>query len=181
MLSRLRLLLLLSSVMSEQMDWGENRYLVDESVTIQGREHIKLAVVMLGGTIDLECQVAFTSEPVSKIRWKMDGKLTDDAEKQTKEIKNGEIFVEAHLKIVNITADMDGSTVSCEYPMGQNCARIETVFRVFSAELDIPEEVCNTHAGDVKLTFKENKRTSPAEETVDEKIKAMMMMIVGVK
>ena len=141
MFSQLQLFFLLPSVLSEQMDWGNNPYLVDESVTIQGREHIKQAVVMVGGSIDLECQVAFTSEPVSKIRWKIDGKLTDDAENQTEEIKNGEIFVEDHQKIVNITADMDGSTVSCECAIGQYDASVETVFRVFSADQDIPEQV----------------------------------------
>ena len=54
---------------------------------------------------------------------------------------------------------------------------------VFSPELDVTENVCNTHAGDVKLTCKESKRTTPAEETVDEKIKAMIaeMMKVGFK
>ena len=83
MFSRLQLFFLLPSVWSEQMDWGDNPYLVDESVTIQGREHIKLAVVMVGGSIDLECQVTFTSEPVGKIRWKIDGKLTNNAENPT--------------------------------------------------------------------------------------------------
>ena len=55
-------------VLCEQMDWGENDYLVDESDTIQGREHIKLIVDVVGDTIELECQVAFTSEPVSEVQ-----------------------------------------------------------------------------------------------------------------
>ena len=59
-------------------------------------------MVMVGGTIDLECQVAFTSESEIKIRWKINGKLTDDAENQTEEIKNGEVFVEDHQCLVNI-------------------------------------------------------------------------------
>ena len=75
---------------------------------------------------------------------------------------------------------MDGSTVSCEYAKGQYGASVETVFRVFSAELEIPDRVCKNRIEDVKLTFRESKRTSPAKETVDEKIKAMIDRVTNV-
>jgi hypothetical protein len=57
------------------MDWGENDYLVDESDTMQGRENIKLIVATVGDSIELKCHVAFTSEPVSEVQWRIDGKL----------------------------------------------------------------------------------------------------------
>ena len=79
----------LSAVLSEQMDWGDNQNLVEESDPIQGRENIKLMVAMVGDNIDLECQVAFTSMPVSDIRWKIDGKLQSSEDTPIVEIKNG--------------------------------------------------------------------------------------------
>ena len=89
------LLILMTStlVLCEQMDWGDNLYLVEESDTIQGREHIKQLVMLEGDTSNLECQVAFTSHPVSQFRWKIDGKPeTKKLTNSTVMTKNGEVL-----------------------------------------------------------------------------------------
>ena len=144
-------------VLPEQMDWGDNQNLVEESDPIQGRENIKLMVSMVGDNIELECQVAFTSMPVSDIRWKIDGKLQNSEYVPIVETKNGEVFVEAHLNITNIEEEMDGSTVSCEYSKGQYGGGVEAVLRVFRLEIEISEQVCDTLVGDIKLLFKESQ------------------------
>lgn len=151
------------------MDWGDNPNLVEESDTIQGREHIKLMVLMVGESIDLECQVAFTSEPVSPIRWKINGKKKEKDDDPIKFDYSGEVFVEDHLRLVNITEDMDSSTVSCEYSKGQYGASVEAVLRVFKLETT-EEYKCNECT--VSLTYKEIKRSSPAEDSVDKRLKA---------
>ena len=165
------------SVLGEQMEWGDNPDLVEESDPIQGREHIKLMVLLVGESIDLECQVAFTSKPVSEIRWKIDGKRENKKDDPIVETKNGEVFVENHLKIGNITEDMDSSTVSCEYSKGQYGASVEAVLRIFKLEIETSQYVCKPCKEIVKLTFKESKRSSPAEETVDKLIKAKISEI----
>ena len=99
------------TVLGEQMEWGDNPDLVEEFDPIQGREHIDLMVVLVGDNIDLECQVAFTSQPIREIRWKIDGKLETKSNDTIVETKNGEVFIEEHLKIAYIMVmDMDGST-----------------------------------------------------------------------
>ena len=67
--------ILLPIVSSETMEWGVNPNMVEEAEFIQGREHIKAMCLMKGQSIDLDCQVGFTSQNVSKILWKVDGKL----------------------------------------------------------------------------------------------------------
>ena len=169
------LLILMTStlVLCEQMDWGDNLYLVEESDTIQGREHIKQLVMLEGDTSNLECQVAFTSHPVSQFRWKIDGK--PESKKVTNSsvvTKNGEVFVEEHLVIENITKFMDSSTVSCEYSKGHYGAGVEAILRVFGLDIVIEREVWQACFGDVRLVFRESNRFSPAEETVDKRIKS---------
>jgi hypothetical protein len=56
--------------------------------------------------------------------------------------KNCEKFLEDHLIIDNITAEMDGSTVSCEYSKGQYGGSVEAICRVFHGEIEQTEEVC---------------------------------------
>ena len=163
------LILPVLSVFCERMDWGDNPDLVEESDTIQGREHIKLMVLMVGESIDLECQVAFTSEPVSPIRWKINGKKKEKDDDPIKVAYSGEVFVEDHLRLVNITEDMDSTTVSCEYSKGQYGASVEAVLRVFKLETS-EEYKCNDCK--VSLTYKEIKRSSPAENSVDKRLKA---------
>ena len=99
-------------LLCEQMDWGDNDYLVAESDTIQGRENIQLIVAMVGDSINMECQVAFTSTPVSQVRWRGDGKLETEDDVPIQITKSGEVFLGDHLMLENITAEMDGSTVS---------------------------------------------------------------------
>ena len=164
-------LFLLTSVDGQQMDWGYNADLVEEADTIQGREHIKLVVLLEGDSIDLECQVAFTSNPVSEIRWTVDGKGVDNTNDATVVTRNGEVYVEEHLRIENISAEKDGSTVACNYSKGQYGASVEAVFRVFRMAVELSEDLCDTCEGDVKLVFKESTRASPAEANVDKRIK----------
>ena len=126
--------LVLLCVSCEQMDWGDNPNLVEESDIIQGREHIKQMVVLLGDSIDLECQVAFTSNPASKIQWKIDGKPETKVKNTSNITKNGEVFMEEHLVIANLTKSMASSTVSCEYSKGLYGAGVEAILRVFTLE-----------------------------------------------
>ena len=142
----------------EQMWWGDNIFMVDESRPIQGREHIKLVVVMEGDSIDLECQVTFTSKNFSEIRWKLDGKFEAKDDAPINITKNQEVFLEDHLKIDNISRNMAGSTVACEYAKGQYGGSVEAIFRVFQLEIEVSEGTCNTLSGDIKLVFKENNR-----------------------
>ena len=148
-----------SVAVGEQMDWGYNADLVEEADTIQGREHIKLVVLLEGDSIDLECQVAFTSNPVSEIRWTVDGKGVDNTNDATVVTRNGEVFVEEHLRI-DVTAEMDGSTVACNYSKGQYGASVEAVFRIFKMKIELSEDICNACDGEVKLVFKESTRAS---------------------
>ena len=168
-------------LLCEQMDWGDNDYLVAESDTIQGRENIQLIVAMVGDSINMECQVAFTSTPVSQVRWRIDGKLETKDDVPIQVTKNGEVFIEDHLRLDNITAEMDGSTVSCEYSKGQYGGSVEAIFRVFQLEIELTDKNCNSLDKDIKLVFRENNRSSPAEETVDEKIKARISEITNLK
>ena len=121
--------LVLLRVSCEQMNWADNPDLVEESDTIQGREHIKQMVVLVRDSIDLECQVAFTSNPASKIRQKIDGKPETKVNNTSIVSKNGEVFVEDHLVITNLT---ESSTVSCEYSKGHYGAGVEAILRVFT-------------------------------------------------
>ena len=60
-------MLLISSVYAENMKWGPNPDLVDEVDKIQGRENNKMAVVIQGEDIMLECRVKSTSDPPKNI------------------------------------------------------------------------------------------------------------------
>jgi hypothetical protein len=147
-----------------------NPNLVEDSDTIQGREHIKQMVLMVGESIDLECQVSFTSEPVSPNKWKINRKLKEKDENPIKVAFSGDVFVEDHLRLANITDDMDSTNVSCEYSKGQYRACVELVLRVF--KLKITEEYkCNDCK--VSLTLnKEIKRSSPAKNSVNKRLTA---------
>ena len=163
--------LVLLCVSCEQMDWGDNPNLVEESDTIQGREHIKQMVVLLGDSIDLECQVAFTSKPASKIRWKIDGKPETKVKNTSNITKNGEVFMEEHLVIANLTKSMASSTVSCEYSKGHYGAGVEAILRVFTLKIIISKENWKNCEGEAKLVFRERNRSSPAEGSVHKRIK----------
>jgi len=158
-----------SFVLSETMEWGLNPNMVDEEDAIQGREHIKSLVVMVGESTELVCQVGFTSQPVSKILWKLDGRPKYKTENQTEDSKKGDVFVEDSMRI-DITEEMDGSTVSCEYSRGQYGGSVEVIIRVYKLQINLTQEACDTHKGNAKLLFEKSKKSSPADKNVRHKI-----------
>jgi len=167
-------MLLISSVYSENMKWGPNPDLVDEVDKIQGRENNKMAVVMQGEDIMLECRVTATSNPPENIVWKIDGRRTKDHKDQKEETDEDDVHLKGHLELKNITNDMDGKTVTCAYSKGRYADSIEIILRVFSLNIEASEEACKECRDDtnVKLVFKESIQKSPAELTVDKRIKA---------
>eukprot|EP00092_Neocalanus_flemingeri_P099523 GFUD01126964.1.p1 GENE.GFUD01126964.1~~GFUD01126964.1.p1 ORF type:complete len:265 (+),score=61.44 GFUD01126964.1:154-948(+) len=152
------MMLTLSSVVSQHMDWGDNPDLVEESDPIQGREHIMRLVALVGDSIDLECQVLSASKPVGKILLKKDGKIISQTEDPIVETNQDGVFIEAHLKIDIITEEMGASTVSCEYSMIADS--IEAEFHVHTLQIDASKEVCETCDGDIELIFKETNGSS---------------------
>eukprot|EP00092_Neocalanus_flemingeri_P005885 GFUD01006334.1.p1 GENE.GFUD01006334.1~~GFUD01006334.1.p1 ORF type:complete len:582 (-),score=133.69 GFUD01006334.1:109-1854(-) len=169
--------LMASPVSCVQMDWGENPNLVKESKPIQGREHIKLLVALVGESIDLECQVLFTSQPIGKITWKNNGASMINSEKYIVETNQDGVFVEEHFKIDKVTEDMDGSTLTCGYAKGEYADRVEAVLTVF--KLDIEGDICETGTGNLKLIFKESKRSSQDEKNMDRRIRAKIAELTG--
>merc|ERR1712106_1320135 len=158
-----------SFVLSETMEWGLNPSMVDEEEVIQGREHIRALVVMVGESAELVCQVGFTTQPVSKILWKLDGRPKYKTENQTEETKKGDVFVQDTMNI-DITEEMDGSTVSCEYSRGQYGGSVEVIIRVYKLQINLTQEACDTHNGNAKLLFEKSKKNSPADKNVRDKI-----------
>merc|ERR1719233_299151 len=135
---------------------------------------------MPGEDIRLECRVTFTSDPPSKIVWKIDG-ATADGEEQIAESDGDVVFIKGHLKLNNITKNMDENRVTCEYSKGRYGNSIEAILRVFSLNIDASRGTCDECKGDVKLVFKENNLKSPAESTVDERLKAKIKEVTKVK
>eukprot|EP00092_Neocalanus_flemingeri_P004324 GFUD01004649.1.p1 GENE.GFUD01004649.1~~GFUD01004649.1.p1 ORF type:complete len:317 (+),score=49.52 GFUD01004649.1:130-951(+) len=168
----LLMLLGLCSVLCEQMDWGDNPDLVDQSNPDQGREHVKLMVALVGDDIDLQCQVHLTSEPVSAISWEIDGHPENSQKEPVVTTKNGKVFIEENLKIPNITEEMDDKSVKCRYAKGQYTGSQEAILHVFKLEIEISKEVCDACEGDVKLVFKESVKSSPGEANVQEQIQS---------
>jgi len=167
----------LSSVCAENMFWGQHPNLVDETNKIQGRENNKRAVVMHGESITLECTVTSTSDPPNNIIWKIDGKAIDPDEKQKQEKSEGVVDIQGHLTL-KITKEMDDKTVTCEYSKDRFGDHIEAKLRVFSLEIETSEDVCNKCEGDENIVFKESKQESPAETTVDMRIKEKIKELV---
>eukprot|EP00092_Neocalanus_flemingeri_P017460 GFUD01018888.1.p1 GENE.GFUD01018888.1~~GFUD01018888.1.p1 ORF type:complete len:245 (+),score=73.60 GFUD01018888.1:64-798(+) len=166
-------MLAMPSVMAEQMDWGDNPDLVEEADTIEGRENYKIMVVIEGENIDLECQVLSTSEPVSDITWKIDGKEVKPEEKPTLSYAYGEVFMQSYFKMSSISRDRDGSTVSCNYARGQYGGSVRAVLAVFKME------ICQAGDGKVRITFMEAGRKSPRETYVEDRIKAKISKIMN--
>jgi len=165
-------LLLLSSVSAENMKWGPDPDLVDEVDKIQGRENNKMAVVMQGQDITFECRVTFTTDPPKNIVWKIDGRIINDHEKQIEETDEDDVHIKGLLKLSNITKDMDGKTVTCAYSKGRYGDSIEAILRVFSLNIEASKEACDECKDNVDVVFKESLQKSPAETTVDERIRA---------
>merc|ERR1719392_613728 len=128
---------------------------------------------MHGESITFVCTVTSTSDPPSNIIWKVDGQAIDPDEKQKQEISEGVVDIQGHLTL-NITKEMDDETVTCEYSKDRFGDHIEAKLRVFTLKIETSEDVCNKCEGDVKLVFKESKQESPAEATVDKKIKELV-------
>jgi len=178
---RALLVLLVSHVWSENMDWGPHPDLVDEANKIQGRENNKRMVVMQGDDIKLECRVTFTSDPPNKIIWKIDGQIQNNIKPQTEEPKNADVHIKGHITLPNISKSMDGKTVSCEYSKGMYGESIVVFLRVFTVAIKLSEDACVACKGTVELVFKESERESPAESTVDERIKAKIEKLTKTK
>ena len=157
-------------VFGETMEWGFHPAMVDEVDIIQGREHIKGMVVMVGESIELECQVGFTNQNVSHIIWKVDGKTQNKTSLQIEESKKGEVFIKDHFKLSNIDEVMDGSTISCEYSKGYYGGSVEVNLRVYKLNIELTEEVCYAKEGEAKLSFTRCKKTSPSDENIKSKI-----------
>jgi len=174
-------LLLLSSVSAENMKWGPHADLVDEVDKIQGRENNKMAVVMQGQDIRFECRVTFTTDPPKNIVWKIDGRITNDHEEQKEEKDEDDVHIKGHLKLSNITKDMDGKTVTCAYSKGRYGDSIEAILRVFSLNIEASKEACDECKDNVELVFKESLQKSPAESTVDKRIKAKISDLTKVE
>jgi len=173
------LLLLPVAVLTENMEWGTHADLVDEVDKIQGRENNKRVVLMQGEDIMLECIVSFTSEPASKIVWRVHGEVRDATEEQEEETKGEDVDIKGHLKLSNINSTMGGKTVTCEYSKGRYGDSIEAFLRVFTLKIEASKEACDNCKGDVKLVFKESEGESPAEATVDERIRAKIKDMTG--
>merc|ERR1719392_299760 len=132
---------------------------------------------MPGESITLECTVTSTSDPPNKITWKVDGQAIDPDEKQKQETSEGVVDIQGHLTL-NITKEMDDETVTCEYSKDRFGDHIEAKLRVFTLKINLSENVCKKCEGDVKLVFKESKQESPAEATVDKRIKEKIKELV---
>eukprot|EP00092_Neocalanus_flemingeri_P081538 GFUD01101863.1.p1 GENE.GFUD01101863.1~~GFUD01101863.1.p1 ORF type:complete len:252 (+),score=48.56 GFUD01101863.1:180-935(+) len=149
------MMLTLSSVVCVQMEWGQNPDLLWDFNRTQARNHIKRLVVLVGESIDLECQVLFTSKPVGKISWKKDEKIKGHSDKPIVHTNEDGVFVEAHFKIDSVTEDMGTSTVACVYEKGAYRGWVEAELHVHTLEIEATKEVCETHVGNIRLVFKE--------------------------
>eukprot|EP00092_Neocalanus_flemingeri_P000945 GFUD01001007.1.p1 GENE.GFUD01001007.1~~GFUD01001007.1.p1 ORF type:complete len:271 (+),score=49.65 GFUD01001007.1:585-1397(+) len=161
---------IMSTVFSVRLQWEDNPDLVEESVIIQGREHIWLMVAMVGDSIDLECNVLFTSKPLGEIRWKSNGALVNQSGDPIVKTKDGVVFLEENHKIDNITEKMDGRSVTCEYEKGQYVGRIEASLNIFKLVIETSKKFCETCTGKAKFIFKESIRSSQNETNVVRRI-----------
>eukprot|EP00092_Neocalanus_flemingeri_P070536 GFUD01086597.1.p2 GENE.GFUD01086597.1~~GFUD01086597.1.p2 ORF type:complete len:116 (-),score=29.14 GFUD01086597.1:7-354(-) len=103
----------------EKLEWGDHPDLVKPEIVTQSNKHSKLLVVFVGETVDLTCKVLFTSQPVSDIKCYGNGRRIMKPENHTVEIQDGYALIEDTFKIGNITEEMDGTAVSCEYSKGK--------------------------------------------------------------
>ena len=149
--------------------------MVDEVDIIQGREYTKGMVVMVGDSIELECQVGFTSQNVSHIIWKVDGKTQSKTSLQIEESKKGEVFIKDHVKPSHIDKVMDGSAISCEYSTGCYGGGVEVNLRVYKLDLELTEEVCYAQEGEAKLIF--TRCTRPTDANIKSKIVSRIVRI----
>eukprot|EP00092_Neocalanus_flemingeri_P033245 GFUD01036152.1.p1 GENE.GFUD01036152.1~~GFUD01036152.1.p1 ORF type:complete len:326 (-),score=86.75 GFUD01036152.1:715-1692(-) len=166
-------MLALPSLMAEQMDWGDNPNMVEEANYIEGRENVKIMVVIEGEDIELECHVLSTSYPVSEISWKINGKEEKTNEQPIISTAYGEVFIQSHLQMSNISRDRDGSSVSCNYAKGQYGGSVRAVLAVFKMQF------CQAGGGNVRVVAKEAGRDRPGETFVEDRIKDKIRNITG--
>merc|ERR1719244_365576 len=142
-----------------------------------------MAVVIQGQDLIFECRVTFTTDPPKNIVWKIDGRITNDHEEQKEETDEDDVHIKGHLKLSNITKDMDGKTVTCAYSKGRYGDSIEAILRVFSLNIEASKKACDEckDGADVNLVFKESLQKSPAESTVDKRIKAKISDLAKVE
>eukprot|EP00092_Neocalanus_flemingeri_P010555 GFUD01011371.1.p1 GENE.GFUD01011371.1~~GFUD01011371.1.p1 ORF type:complete len:282 (+),score=53.40 GFUD01011371.1:112-957(+) len=172
------ILLTVPAVMCDRVYLEDNQDLVQESVLSQGREHIKLLVGMVGDTIDLKCNVISTKDTV--ITWKTNGKIESKPNNQIVTTKGRKSLIEDKFEITNITEEMDGDRVSCEYSNSLSEGRAEAILQVYKLEVETSEEVCDTCQGEVDLVFKEGKRNL-GDANVEERIKTKITKITNTK
>merc|ERR1712142_38801 len=132
---------------------------------------------MPGESITLECTVTSTTDPPNNITWKVDGQAINPDKKQKQETSEGVVDIQGHLTL-KITEKMDDKTVTCEYSKDRFGDHIEAKLRVFTLKIETSEDVCNKCEGNLKLVFKESVQESPAELTVDKRIKEKIKELV---
>eukprot|EP00092_Neocalanus_flemingeri_P010554 GFUD01011370.1.p1 GENE.GFUD01011370.1~~GFUD01011370.1.p1 ORF type:complete len:304 (-),score=63.32 GFUD01011370.1:319-1230(-) len=172
------ILVTVPAVMCFRGYFEDNQDLVKESDLIQGREHIKLMVVIAGDTIDLKCNVISTKETV--ITWKTNGEIESKPDTQIVTTQGRKSKREDKFEIANITEEMDGDRVSCEYWNSLSEGRVEAILQVFKLEVETSEEVCDTCQGEVNLVFKKGKRNL-GDVNVEERIKTKIAKITKAK
>jgi len=164
MLSHWQQLLLLSlcwTCYCARLDWGSDPDLVPEDELIQGREKVRLMLLLVGENRSLTCELAFAKDPVdyTDLIWRIDGRVVDDGRfGGQKEEFQGEMFLEEHLGIGVVTKEMAGSSVTCEYSKGQFGASVEAILQVFEIEIEVQSP------RSLKLTFRDF--SSPSQEVV---------------
>ena len=122
----------ISLVVSEKMTWEDNLDMVKESDTNQ-------LVLLHGQNIDIVCQVNQASDG-GHIKWSMDGKPFKNPDKPILTKEKGDWLMKSHLKLVNVTEEMDGVTVECIYSQfividkfgSWNSWTLQTVVNVFT-------------------------------------------------
>jgi len=135
-----------------RLDWGSDPDLVLEDELIQGREKVRLMLLLVGENRSLTCELAFAKDPVdyTDLIWRIDGRVVDDGKfGGLKEEFNGEMFLEEHLRIGVVTKEMAGSSITCEYSKGQFGTRVEAILQVFDPEIEVKSP------RSLKLTFRD--------------------------
>ena len=172
-------LLAITSVMTEQIDWfdKDNPDLVKEAEYTQRRKHIKQLVVIEGEDINLKCWVAFIKEPVSKIVWKVDRQVQENDEQPIMQTSIDDDYVHllSHYKISKVSRAMDGTTVSCAYFKDPWGGRVVAVLAVFKMDLCLS----GSRNDDIMINFKEANGSSPGEINIENRIKAKISNLTG--
>ena len=126
----------------ENVDWDSDPDFVMEEKLIQGREKVRLMVVILGERKQLKCDIAFAKEPVGQIVWRVDGRLVERTTRRA-ESYSGELLIEETFAF-NVTKDLARSSIACEYTKGVFAVRVEAIIRVFELNIVSSTESCTT-------------------------------------